>query len=83
MFRRLPTPGLIGLAFRVSSLGAREGLLGDERRKRIPIIRARGGLVNPYRSSMLEDNRTALSGDAEPRRATRTRCLTYGRPTRS
>lgn len=59
------------------------GLLGDERRKRKSIIRAEGGLVNPYRSSMLEDHLSALSGDPEPRRASTARCLTYGRPTSS
>lgn len=33
------------------------------------MIRAEGGLVNPYRSSLLEGHLTALSGDPEPRRA--------------
>ena len=33
------------------------------------MIRAEGGLVNPYRSSLLEGHIAALSGDPEPRRA--------------
>jgi len=45
------------------------------------MIRAEGGLVNPYRSSLLESHIAALSGDPEPRRAHTYRCLTYGRST--
>lgn len=36
--------------------GPGTSLLGDERRKRNSIIRAEGGLVNPYRSSLLESH---------------------------
>ena len=49
--------------------GPEPGQLGDERRKRKLMIRAEGGLVNPYRSSLLESHIAALSGDPEPRRA--------------
>jgi len=41
----------------------------DERRKRILMLRAEGGLVNPGRHPLLESHPTALSGSAEPRRA--------------
>ena len=51
--------------------GPEPGLLGDERRKRKLMIRAEGGLVNPYRSSLLEGYYATLSGDPEPRRAPR------------
>ncbi len=56
--------------------GPEPGRLGDERRKRISMIRAEGGLVNPYRSSLLESHIAALSGDPEPRRD-RTRSLPH------
>ena len=56
--------------------GPEPGLLGDERRKRKSMIRAEGGLVNPYRSSLLEDHFAVLSGDPEPRRD-RTRSLPH------
>jgi hypothetical protein len=56
--------------------GPEPGLLGDERRKRKSMIRAEGGLVNPYRSSLLEGHSATLSGDPEPRRD-RTRSLPH------
>jgi hypothetical protein len=40
------------------------------------MIRAEGGLVNPYRSSLLEGHFATLSGDPEPRRD-RTRSLPH------
>jgi hypothetical protein len=74
--RLLPDPWRCGV--RLGSPGTRE--LGDAESEN-SMLRAEGGVSTLTRPPLLEGHFTALSGAAEPRRATPcTDCLTYGRP---